>query len=75
MILDDIKEHREIELLCEWIGDELGIKISKEGDLIVARYIENNEIAFLSRNIKVMHKALLTLFNKEEDTSAKTKER
>lgn len=52
---------KEYEMTCRMIADELELKLNKEGDVYVARYKCNNEIAFLSKDIKIMYKALLTL--------------
>ena len=55
------KSIREYENSCKMIADELELKLIKEGDVYVARYKCNNEIAFLSRDIMIMYKALISL--------------
>ena len=55
------KTIKEYEMSCKMIADELELKFIKEGDVYVARYKSNDEIAFLSRDIKIMYKALISL--------------
>ena len=55
------KSIREYENSCRMIADELELKFIKEGDVYVARYKSNNEIAFLSRDFMIMYKALISL--------------
>lgn len=55
------KNIKEYEMSCRVIADGLKLNLIKEGDVYVARYKSNNEIAFLSRDIKIMYKALVSL--------------
>lgn len=55
------KSIRDYEACCRLIADELELILIKEGDVYVARYKSNNEIAFLSRDIKIMYNALVSL--------------
>lgn len=55
------KDNKDIENSCKFIADELELNLIKEGDVYVARYKSNNEIAFLSRDIMIMYKALISL--------------
>lgn len=61
MKLDEFSTYKEYFIICSMIANDLELKIVEEGDVIVARFKENNEIAFLSRDIKIMYKALMSL--------------